>query len=308
MPEKTSASREASIRDPIHRRYISGLAFVDFMIHSVLQHVVREKLRKHYVELSDFNWVKSILYESGTILGRLRCNKLKILEKALALPGNNNRDMDCIPYHDAEVPSLKEYQSKAKEHLDEYIKSFKTEPNTFREFYFQRALSNAGLEYADFWELYNLESRKAFEVFHTKVPLTTSYHGFYLPKEKETQADVRMLVLEGIGFGSAFPELTEKMNVNSSTLNRTLIDEWTYTKYTKAQCPKPRVLSLKQQEGAILGLLAYYIETEYPELLTSLALKRYCSINFLSFRYYSWVEELYYIFLANGYLPRPFRQ
>lgn len=81
-----------------------------------------------------------------------------------------------------------------------------------------------------------------------------------------------MFGLEGIGFGSSFPQLTEKMYRN---LHESIdMDVWSKWRAHGLAIPeKPTQMTLEEQEALILQMVAAYTSEYYPELLDLLDLR-----------------------------------
>jgi len=83
-----------------------------------------------------------------------------------------------------------------------------------------------------------------------------------------------MFGLEGVGFGSSFPELTEKMYIN--TYEKVNLDNWARGVAAGIDIPaQPEIVSLEEREEAVLLIVAVYTADYYPELLDPLDLRGY---------------------------------
>ena len=127
-----------------------------------------------YIRFMPFLLVSQYLYEMGAIIGRARRNKLHTLVKMLAVPG---KEQDFSSF----------LQEEAQKRLDSYGK----EPNTFFDLFITTELAKIGLKLEP-----SKEFRKAAE---EKMPL------------QEAEPFIKLWGEEGIGFGSKFPDLTERM-------------------------------------------------------------------------------------------------
>ena len=193
-----------------------------------------------YLRLLNFLGLLSYLYESGAILGRAICNKLRILTKMLVVPG-------------AEIDKfIKISGDAAKERLDTFRNEVGNEPDTFNEFILLRALERLTGPSPD------LKALK--KVFSQKVPLEKAW------------IDIQTFGVEGIAFGSSFPELTEKMYRNS--YESPDVDKWSKARAYGLDIPeKPEIISLEEQEEVILQMVTAYASEYYPELLDPLDLR-----------------------------------
>jgi hypothetical protein len=79
---------------------------------------------------------------------------------------------------------------------------------------------------------------------------------------------------EGVGFGSSFPALAEKMYRNAhESIN---IDKWSYARAHGLAIPeKPTIVTLEERERVILLTVAVYTSLYHPELLDPLDLRGY---------------------------------
>lgn len=147
---------------------------------------------ERYVRLYNFFEALPFQYESGAILGRARRNKLNVLEKMLNF------------YKATEDEVIKISQKEAKIRLEEFKTQVNKEPDSFNEFIFEKEMEKAtGLRMIDSFKYYRQGNKKILKVFDEKIPL------------EQAQDIMRRFGLSGIGFGSTFPELTERMYRNS---------------------------------------------------------------------------------------------
>jgi len=197
-----------------------------------------------YIPFGSFLLVCSFLYENGAILGRAKSDKLTVLAKLFpADPGKEER-------------FINELQNVAQERLNEYKREFEKEPSSFLDIFYLLELKKVGLSLADT----NLKTiRKASE---EKYSL------------KQAEPYIKMFGLEGIGFGSSFPELTEKMyRKGHENIN---MDVWAEMREHGADFPeKPTIITLEEQEKLVLEMVAAYTSEYYPELLDPLDLRGY---------------------------------
>jgi hypothetical protein len=198
----------------------------------------------------------SFQYESGALIGRAKSDKLSILEKMLGNPT-------------VEGELVQTCKDAAKKRLDEFRRDIGKEPDTFKEFILDRELERSGLrrllDDAARSIVTHLETRthreKALKAFLKKVPLEKAYPYLYI------------FGMEGVGFGSSFPELTERMYRNAT--ENIDMDEWTEVRNKMGlDIPeKPDVVSLEEREKALLSIVSAYTAEFYPELLDPLDLR-----------------------------------
>jgi hypothetical protein len=207
-----------------------------------------------YIRFYDLCTVSSYLYTSGAILGRARRNKLSILAKLFSIPGTEKENMAGL-------------QEEATKRLTKFKNEVGNEPDTFNEFILFRELESAtGLGMEDWFKAYAEGDTKIMKIADEKVPL------------EKAEPSIKWFGLEGIGFGSSFPELTEKIYRNS--YENIDMDVWAKHKAHGLAIPeKPDIVTLKEQEKSILGIVAAYTSEYYPELLDPLDLRSYLDVG-----------------------------
>jgi hypothetical protein len=213
--------------------------FIGFLSIPVVTKVAKTRLfGGPYVHFGGFLMVCSYLYENGAILGRAKRDKLTELAKMFSIPGT-------------EVENINSLQEQAKTRL----KKFGGEPSSFYIFFISGELEKLGLSLSS-----DLKVLK--KAFKEKWSLKT------------TEPFIKIFGLEGIGFGSSFPELTEKMYRNS--YENIDMDVWTKHRAHGLAIPeKPTIISLEEQEKTVLQMVAAYASEYYPELLDPLDLRGY---------------------------------
>jgi hypothetical protein len=198
-----------------------------------------------YIPFGALLLVCSFLYERGAILGRARSDKLMILAKLFpADPGK-------------EESFINELQNVAQERLNEYKREFEKEPSSFLDIVYLLELKKVGLNLAD---------------TDLKTLKKASGEKFSL---KQAEPHIKMFGLEGIGFGSQFPELTEKMYRKGHENMLALINKCGLGEHGAAFPEKPTIITLEEQEELVLQMVANYASGYYPELLDPLDLRGY---------------------------------
>lgn len=203
-----------------------------------------------YIRFYNMFEVISYLYMAGAILGRARRSKLSILAKMLSVPGTEKETVDWL-------------REQAKKRLKQFRTEVGKEPDTFNEFILFRELESAiGLSMNDWFKAYADGNRRIMKAADEKVPL------------EKAEPIIKMFQLEGIGFGSSFPELTEKLYRN--TFEKVDRDSWVEArKYGLAISEEPTIISLEEQEEIVLQMVAGYASEYYPELLDQLDLRKF---------------------------------
>jgi len=224
---------------------------IGFLSIPIVTKVAKTRLfGKPYIRFYNMFEVISYLYMSGAVLGRARCSKLSILAKMFSIPGREKEFMDLL-------------QKQAKERLEKFRNEVGKEPDTFNDFILFKELESAiGGRMEDWFEAYTKGDKKIMKAFDEKVPL------------EEAEPHIKSFQLEGIGFGGAFPELTEKLYRN--TFEKVDRDSWVEArKYGLAISEEPTIISLEEQEEMVLQMVAAYTSEYYPELLDPLDLAGY---------------------------------
>jgi len=202
-----------------------------------------------YIRFSDLCTVISFLYESGAILAHARRNKLGVLEKML------------VAYGVPKGTYIEKLRDLAKYRLDMFRSEVGKEPNTFFEFIqvFQLR-SEAGLSLNEAFKADIKGDKRIVKAFHKKYSVKL----FQLNNWWEGN--------EGIGFGSSFPELTERMYRNAYEHIDTGL--WSEARAHGLAIPeKPEIVSLEEREATVLQIVAAYASEYYPELLDPLDLR-----------------------------------
>jgi hypothetical protein len=157
-------------------------------------------------------------------------------------------------------------QEKSKQRLEKFETEVGKQPDRFDEFILFRELESAGLSVKDAFEAYRQGNRKIMKAYDKRVSL------------KEAEPTIKMFTLEGIGFGTFFPELTEKMYRNA--YEKIDADAWSEARaHGLAISEKPTIISLEEQEQTVLGMVAAYTAEYYPELLDPLDLKGHLPVE-----------------------------
>lgn len=195
-----------------------------------------------YIRLQDYVELLCFLYSSGAIIGRARRDKLTALEKMLASSVIGLR-------------SVKSLQEMAKKRLEIFKTEMGKEPDSFIKF-IQIPEYEKAMGLAAFSEFASGRPTKALD---KKIPLA------------EAVLPVESFGLEGIGFGSSFPTLTEIMY---GTDYENIVANWRESKAQGLTVPeKPIEESFEKREGNILKVVAFYTSKYYPELIDALQLR-----------------------------------
>lgn len=211
---------------------------------------------KPYTRAIDFLDVEEKLYSIGAALGHALRNKIDILEKLLCVPGAKDYKVNGI---------MKLCKKDAKKNLETFVNEFGRKPETFGDFTSYRRLKslfrNEGVRLGaeEAIEAYTQGDRKVKKIFNEKIDL-------------EGGQILIVMLLQGIHFGSSFPELTEKMYRKTHEDDR---DFWAGKWYGVTIPEEFKIMSLEETEGVVLQMVALYASKFYPELLDSLDLRGY---------------------------------
>ena len=246
----------------------------DFLANAIVESLTRNTLfEKHYISLAKCISLLQIAYETGAVLGYARGNKLDILNKMLSIQGM---------FFDNTV---KDMQKSEKKRLDDFKKEYGEKPDTFADFiYWPLWESTTGLPLNDLFAPSGAETREKKQKRISDIIQNKLGAKILL---EEAQSKISTFLIKGLGFGSAFPELTAKMFNNVYVCKKNDEELWNITKTLGFATPidlskrislpttKWRPPTPKQNERIVLGTVAFYTSQYYPELLDSLDLSYY---------------------------------
>jgi hypothetical protein len=213
--------------------------WVDVLLFDPLEeYVERPSIRPHYLLLLwYYTIIAPFVYESAAILGRARKEKAYMLYKIHRFLHFESPDSN------AEVA-----EQVANLRLDEFTDTLKREPKSFDDF--------IGVAL-------HVESMKRLgNKLHETKRVSTSEAVVYL----------RTLVLEGVGFGSKFPDLTERMY--RQHWEKIDMKRWRKARKEGHNLPEqPTIIPLERTEEAILINITPAIQDSCPELMEPLGLE-----------------------------------
>lgn len=180
------------------------------------------------------------IFETGMLLGRARHDKLRLLVKIF--PVDEGKEDSVI----------KLMQKLARERLD----GFGIEPDSFGDYFMVTELAKADLSPTS-------KPKNLKALFMGKVPMN------------EVEDNIMAWGVEGIGFGSSFPELTEKLLNNYYNAYKSIdSDEWSKLRdQGLVLSERPQNITLIEREQVVLRLVADFVEVHYPELIDPLELR-----------------------------------
>jgi len=229
--------------------------------------------RQRYIHLATCLLSFQVEYETGAVLGRAMLDKLDILKKMLSIPGVDFTNV------------IKDIQEEGKKRLDEFKKEHRDEPETFSDFvYWPLWEKSTGLTFDEVYkpEPCDIETRK-----RTRKRLSSIIQKQLSKKIPilEAQPLISRYLLEGIGFGSISPKLTETMYKNTyektdeefQRISRELGFSTPEDLSRRVGLPTPEdgTPTLKEREDIILQAVATYTAEYYPELIDPLDLRDY---------------------------------
>jgi len=193
----------------------------------------------HYIRFLPFLDVGGWLYETGAILGRARHDRLEILATMLCEPGREEGFCEWL-------------YDLARKRIAEYG----TEPDSFLRFFTEMELRKARVSLSD--------PRQLKRAADMKLSL----------EQAGTMSQLHFL--EGIGFGSAFPDLTERMwRQTYEPIKEDVWDAWADARRHGLHIPVPegRPPTLEEREQQVLVQVASYATEYFPDLVEPLGLR-----------------------------------
>lgn len=219
-------------------------------------------------------------YESGAILGRALRSRLPVFERVLAQPKSEGDFIQFLQYMAKKrLDEFHEYVAKQEEDDRWFLQlTAKHRPDKLLEWRYELE-NRAKQEYPNkqpakfsvlaefilreelFYEIPRVPSEERLEALNENISL------------ESVLDSLRRFGEEGIGFGSQFPELTERMYRSHENID---MDEWSDARKHGLDIPeRPDIVSLEEREQSALQILAAYASEFYPELLEPLGLVGY---------------------------------
>ncbi len=188
------------------------------------------------VRMEDFLQVGAALYATGAVLGRARHDRVEILARMFSDPGR-------------EPEFCKFLQDEAAARIQKYGR----DPENFPAFFFTTEWREMGVTWPD-------DYRSVMQLGDKKVAL------------EKVEVKIKTYILEGIGFGAAFPEKTERMWKN---LYETVdAAAWQRARTYGVDVPEePTPVRLEDREREVLTEVAEYASEYFPELVEPLGLQ-----------------------------------
>jgi hypothetical protein len=191
-----------------------------------------------YVQFGRLLSSATYLYESGAIIGCSKRDRLEILAHMIVLPGK-------------ETQFVADSQSQAKKRLHELGR----DPTSIFDLVWSTELAKVGLTLPDFPDF-----KRKSKPFYEKLPC-----------DPHLEARLKMFILEGVGFGSLYPGLAEKMWRHSHEA----IDkgQWSQLRTLGLEIAEdPSPVTFEQETERVQDILAAYASEYYPELMGPLGL------------------------------------
>ena len=251
---------------------------IDCLSHSVIKSAHEENPNDHlYIYMWDYLLILSFLYETGAIIGHAMRDKRYVLERIIAFPMYR--------------ASITEHEKEAADRLQGYRNQFSKEPDTFHEFIFYREIEAVikpnPLKSLESHDGVDERANKAIMAYAKRYPhlffdkvLVKESHCIFRPARRDDEDKVHKFIREGMGFGSAFPELIKIMNMNYWESVRLDMDRlscewakkrlrppWLTPEMEHALPPSLElmVLSFEEQEQLALRALVAHLYLTYPE-------------------------------------------
>lgn len=186
------------------------------------------------------------LYQSGALLGRAKIDQMPILAQMYCVPGSEHNSINMV-------------QGSARERLGEYQRTFGEEPISLDTFISATEYQRIGLTMPIGRRSNSTNSRKEIaKVRDGKLRL------------KDIDMTMQFQLLEGIGFGSLFPDLTERMYRQAN--DYVDVNEWELAQKRLGITASLPVITLEDEEQSVLGLVAAYANVYFPKLIEPLNL------------------------------------
>ena len=210
-----------------------------------------------YLRAFDYFIMLGFQYENCALLGRAYYDKMNLLARMLVREENKVDEL------------VKNLQDVSSDRLNRFRNEVGEEPKSFYHFISMREYDSVlvrafGLPLDELILLAarSREIKEVKKIFDREVPLEVATD------------NARIYGLEGIGFGSSFPELTVSMCKNAC--ENIDMDEWTKAREIGVETPeRPDIVTFEEREEAVLQTLAAYTSEFYPELLDPLDLRGY---------------------------------
>lgn len=187
---------------------------------------------KPTITINNYLIVSSYLYEVGAIIGKLYSNRLLTLWQLFDVELGKEQD------------SIDHFQNMAGIRMNSYEK----EPESFIILFFTTELAKVNLKFES--------SPQLTKVLNEKMPVS------------EAESMVKMWGTEGIGFGSRYPDITDKMlKYQYDTDNSDLRFEMIL--HSSSVLPKSAMTSA-EMENEIINQLRTYVTEYFPDLMKEL--------------------------------------
>jgi hypothetical protein len=232
-------------------------SFMDFIFLSLRNNVAQVDyllgFEYEFIYLEDYIRLLCFLYECGAIIGRNFKNNLNPLEKLLQIK------------YEIKPKCIHDWQDISEERLSKYKNEYGTEPNDFSDLIFSQEIYKiAKIKPEDAKSKSKLLTKRFVS---KKIKLKESADFYNLPKTEKVETEIRKFILEGIGFGSRFSELTKEMNGKYWAFVDITSDNWsTLTSNFKYVNNSIEIITLNWQENTVKHLVELYTQDFYPEL------------------------------------------
>lgn len=201
-----------------------------------------------YLRFADFASVSGYLYQAGAIIARAKLDKLMLLAKMITLPGHEQEMLDWA-------------RDLAEKRFDEFLDVYGEEPRALPVLFLATEYRKAGIliPLAGLGQITETNTKQIRKVAAAKMPL------------QQVEPRIKEAMLEGLGFGTSFPELTEKMYREANEA----IDEeqWSQARQHGLHISEtPTIITLEEQEEIQLSMVAAYAQAYHPDLVDALGL------------------------------------
>jgi len=235
---------------------------VGYICYPFFNHVIKKSfLGGPYVSAVDLLKVETLVYLIGAVLGRALRDRLNILSRLFFIPGTEEN-------HIKRITAL--CKKDARKNLKEFEGQRGRGPRTFDDFIFYRGIEgllsavSVQMSPRDAYEAYLRGDKKLKKVLDQKVDAKGE------AEEAVAKRFMQLPLLQGVFFGSSFPELTQTMHQKAWEDDRGF---WARIWPHGLVMPEEfKAASLEETETTVLLIVADYASKYYPEFIDALGL------------------------------------
>ncbi len=222
-------------------RRMSTPPLLAYLVHQIVAPLTRKGLFSHdYVLFGEYMPCAQFLYETGAVLGYTFRDRLLVFVELFTEPGHQSDFVSYIATPAAH--RLADLPGEPKDFLDLFFK-----PETER---LMKVMRSHGLtEYSE-WADFSKVAKQKMRI-------------------KDIFSQLQMTAAEGVGLGSQYPELTERLLLSTDD-GETWRNARAHGLDIPASPPKPKPIPERQAQAT--AMIRPYVERLLPDLLTKLGL------------------------------------